>query len=136
MLQENKIELHTTGYENYLSCGGQFPYSIYLFVQKKLNDVKDLPNLFVDGTLPRYMEHIASCCELEATPTEKILYSELSTKRKLENTPSLDEAENNGKCPCCMGDIELAREIFLFTDSSLEKYDAMTERFPNVFSHN
>lgn len=135
MLSKTELELTITestnqDYETYLLEGGHFPYEDFKYITDILTEDSSLPISTEKCPRTSQITGICDLCNLELSPKEIKIYKELRKKMNPDiptlNSPSVVN-------PWQMDDVELAREIFLLTDPTREKYQRITELFPYMF---
>lgn len=116
-------------YQNYLNLGGHFTFPEYQIINEALENGIYCPECPQKGGQILYT---ASLCDLEVTETEVAIYTIL--REKIGRYPGETSIEDGrAKSACCMGDTELIAEIFLLTDETGKKYQALVNRFPSIF---
>ena len=118
-------------YKRYIEKGGKLPLEDCLIARQFLT--RNIHPTDENDCCSNQIKQIARECNLEITPCEIAIYGRL---RKL--LPSQEELSErhppNIVNTWQMSDQVLAREIFLLTDESGEKYKKMTNNYPHIFS--
>lgn len=135
MLTKTELELTITestnqDYETYLLGGGRFPYEDFKYITDILTEDSSISISIEKCPSTSQITSICDLCDLELSPKEIKIYGELRRKMN-SNIPALNAP--NIVNPWQMHDVELAREIFLLTDPTREKYQRITELFPHMF---
>ena len=118
-------------YEQYLLEGGRFPYEDFKYITDTLAENSPTPINMERSPCTSQIRGIGQLCNIEISPKEIHIYKRLRRKMMLDN--QFQEILPHTQNPWQMHDIELAREIFLLTDPTREKYQIITELFPNMF---
>ncbi len=133
MLPETEPVVRVKGsYESYQEKGGILPLEDCLLA--KNYQVRDVQPMGENGCCSKQIQQIARHCEFEITPCEIAIYNTLRTQFPSQDELSRDSYPNSINT-WQMSDQVLAREIFLLTDESGEKYRLITERYPHIFSN-
>jgi hypothetical protein len=74
------------------------------------------------------IDHIASCCGIEVTNIEKLLYRVLRKKMS-----PLAHEEQTSILTWTLSDQALVREVILITEGKGERYQSLTDTYPNIF---
>lgn len=135
MLSKTELEFTITestnqGYETYLLEGGRLPYEDFKYITDILTEDSSISISIEKCPCTSQITGICDLCNLELSPKEIKIYGEL--RRKMNpDIPTLNSPTVVN--PWQMHDVELAREIFLLTDPTREKYQIVTESFPYMF---
>ena len=136
VLPETELNLKTEetlnqDYKQYLLGGGTFSYEDFKFITDTLAENNPTPINMERDPCTSQISGISRLCNIEISPKEIDIYRKL--RRQMMPDNQFQEILPNTKNPWQMHDIELAREIFLLTDPTREKYQIITELFPNMF---
>jgi len=120
-----------TSYEEYLLAGGRLPYEDFTFITETLSG--NSPTPFETRRCPNSSQISGICdlCGVQLSPEEIHIYRNL--RIKMPSDKEISPNQPNIVNPWQMHDVELAREIFLLTDPTREKYQIVTESFPHMF---
>lgn len=130
-LQTTNLE-QLTSYEEYLLAGGRFPYEDFTFITETLEGNSPTPFEIRKCCNTSQITGICDLCGIQPSLEEIHIYRNLRTK--IPSGQEISPNQPNIINPWQMCDIELAREIFLLTDPTREKYQRITERFPHMFT--
>jgi hypothetical protein len=123
-------EILNQDYDRYLLEGGKLPYEDFLYVLRILTEEAPFQPNMDRCPCRSQIAGICESCGLELSQQETEIYRGLRQKMA-PNTQFLNC--KNSKNPWQMHDVELAREIFLLTDPTREKYQKIAETFPHMF---
>ncbi len=129
-LQTTNLEQQTS-YEDYLLVGGRFPYEDFTFITDTLSGNSPTPFEMRKCSCSSQISGICDLCGVQLSPEEIHIYRNL--RRKMSSDQEISPNQPNIVNPWQMHDVELAREIFLLTDHTREKYQIVTEKFPHMF---
>ena len=135
MLSEKELQFKTADvldqdYEQYLLVGGRLPYEDFKYITEILAEDTSSPPKIKSCPCVSQISSICRLCNLELSPKEVRIYRGL--RRKMNpNIQTLNPPTVVN--PWQMHDVELAREIFLLTDRTGEKYQIVTDLFPHMF---
>lgn len=123
-----------SSYEDYLNSGGLFTNADYGVIDGTVNPSDDKKSLLQINAEIGQITHIAAFCGIQVSEQQKHIYVVLGCKFPPLGAKQKPE-DPRAVSICQMSDQELVRQIILATEGKGEKYQIITNTYPNIFEN-